>query len=79
MRQIVKWMLDRSAKQQAYFGFIGHLLARIGDNDEAITYMEKAYEERRQEIYTIAVDPGLDHLRSNPRFQDLVRRIGLKP
>ncbi|MFH1312450.1 MAG: protein kinase [Candidatus Eisenbacteria bacterium] len=79
MRQIVKRLLVRSGDAYIYFGFIGRILARLGDNDEAIAYLEKAYEERSQEIYTIAVDPGLDGIRSDPRFQDLIRRIGLKP
>jgi serine/threonine protein kinase/tetratricopeptide (TPR) repeat protein len=78
MREMVKQMLSRMGSGRPPLGFIAHVLAQIGDTDEAIACAEKAYEERTQEIYTLAVDPAFDPIRSDPRFQDVVRRIGLK-
>jgi len=47
----------------------------LGENDEALTWLEKAVEDRAWESITLPVEPKLDCLRSHPRFKDLVRRI----
>ncbi|HEX8835594.1 MAG TPA: winged helix-turn-helix domain-containing protein [Candidatus Acidoferrum sp.] len=49
----------------------------VGDEEEALADLEKAYSEHFAILTTLKVDPGLDPLRSDPRFQDLVRRAGL--
>jgi hypothetical protein len=47
-----------------------------GDKDEALRYLEKAYEDRAGELLRyIGVDPLLDPLRSDPRFEALARKI----
>ncbi len=47
----------------------------IGDKDAALTWMERAIEEQDQELISPKVDPSLDPLRSEPRFQALMRRM----
>jgi tetratricopeptide (TPR) repeat protein len=47
----------------------------LDDKDQAMTWLEKAYEERFNP--SVLVRPCFDSLRSDPRFQDLLRRIGL--
>ncbi|HET9409892.1 MAG TPA: protein kinase [Candidatus Sulfotelmatobacter sp.] len=49
----------------------------LGEADRAIDYLEKAYAERSHWIIYLHIDPGLDALRPDPRFQDILRRIGL--
>jgi tetratricopeptide (TPR) repeat protein len=49
--------------------------AGLGNNDRALEFLQKAYEEHYPSMGVIKVDPLLDRLRSNPRFQDLVRRM----
>ena len=49
-----------------------------GDYERAIDWLEEAYEVRDPNLPYIG-DPGFDPLRSDPRFQDLVRRMGLPP
>jgi TolB-like protein/Tfp pilus assembly protein PilF len=51
--------------------------AGLGDNDQAFAWLERAYEERRIRMQWLNVDPLLARLRSDPRFTDLVRRMGL--
>ncbi len=51
--------------------------AGLGDNDQAFAWLEKSYQERRDRMVWLNVDPLLEPLRSDPRFGDLVRRIGL--
>jgi hypothetical protein len=51
----------------------------LGEKDQAFSWLEKGYEERSTAFYLLKVDPMWDPLRSDPRFQDLLRRIGLQP
>ena len=51
--------------------------AGLGDNDQAFAWLEKAYQERYDRMVWLNVDALLEPLRSDPRFKDLVRRVGL--
>jgi hypothetical protein len=49
----------------------------VGDKEEALADLEKAYSQHYGFLITIKVEPALDPLRSDPRFQELLRRVGL--
>jgi tetratricopeptide (TPR) repeat protein len=49
----------------------------LGDKDQAFAWLEKSYVERERWMVTLKVAPALDPLRFDPRFADLVRRVGL--
>jgi Tfp pilus assembly protein PilF len=49
----------------------------LGDKQHALAWLEKAYEDRDTDILSLNTDPVYDPLRSDPRFQALVRRVGL--
>jgi eukaryotic-like serine/threonine-protein kinase len=49
----------------------------LGENDRAMDYLEKAYEEHSHWLIYLHLDPSMDGLRENPRFQNLLRRVGL--
>jgi TolB-like protein len=51
----------------------------LGENDQAFALLEKAYAERDSNIVGLKVDQQFDRLHSDPRFADLLRRIGLVP
>jgi TolB-like protein/tetratricopeptide (TPR) repeat protein/DNA-binding winged helix-turn-helix (wHTH) protein len=51
----------------------------LGEADQAFAWLEKAYSEHASDLRALKVDPIYDPLRSGPRFQDLVRRVGLPP
>jgi hypothetical protein len=48
-----------------------------GQKDLAFEWFEKALEDRSGWLTNLNIEPGLDPIRSDPRFQDLVRRVGL--
>ncbi|MDQ3041931.1 MAG: tetratricopeptide repeat protein, partial [Acidobacteriota bacterium] len=52
--------------------------APLGNKDKAFEYLEKAYQRRELWMFYLQVDPRLDSLRDDPRFDELVRRVGLK-
>jgi eukaryotic-like serine/threonine-protein kinase len=70
--------LTKLAKQKyvASYFFAGIHIG-LGENDRAIEYLEKSYEEHCHWLIYLHVDPSMDGLRDDPRFQDLLRRIGL--
>ena len=47
----------------------------LGDKDEAIHWLRKDYEERGNWISQLKVDPVMDPLRSDQRFQELMRQL----
>jgi tetratricopeptide (TPR) repeat protein len=49
----------------------------LGNNDEAFAWFERAYKEQSNILIYLKVFPPYDSLRGDPRFQDLVRRVGL--
>jgi tetratricopeptide (TPR) repeat protein len=52
--------------------------ALLGDKEQTLEWLERAYQNREgQGLRWINSDPRLDSLRPEPRFQDLVRRVGL--
>jgi Tetratricopeptide repeat len=51
--------------------------AKIGNKDRAFECLESGYRARGFEMLVLKNDPDLDRLRSDPRFSELVRRVGL--
>ncbi|MGC2723334.1 MAG: tetratricopeptide repeat protein, partial [Candidatus Acidiferrales bacterium] len=70
--------LTQLAKQKyvAPYFFAGIHIG-LGEHDRAIEYLEKSYEEHSHWLIYLHIDPSMDELRDNPRFQDLLWRIGL--
>ena len=68
VRQNDRWL-------QAYG--VAASLAGLGEKDEAFAWLEKAYQQREYELTLLRVSPAMDNLRSDPRFTDLLRRVGL--
>ena len=73
MRQLQE--LSKSHYVMSYW--IALLHTSPEEKDVAFHWLEKAYEERSATLALIKVDPRLDFLRSDPRFDDLVRRMNL--
>jgi serine/threonine-protein kinase len=57
----------------SYFFALVH--AGLGERDQALRYLEKAYEERSTVLAYVQIDPRLASLRAEPRFVALVRRL----
>jgi tetratricopeptide (TPR) repeat protein len=56
---------------------IAVIYSGLGQNDKALEFLEKAYQERSPDIaYSLKADLRVDSLRPDPRFHDLLRRVG---
>jgi len=76
--QKVAEMLASAARKRyippTYFAIV---YAGLGDKEKALEWLEKAYQDRADLLTWVNVEPMMDGVRSDPRFQDLIRRIGL--
>ena len=52
--------------------------AAVGDLDKAFAALERAYQARSAGLIYLHLDPGYEPLRADPRYAELVRRIGLR-
>jgi tetratricopeptide (TPR) repeat protein len=53
------------------------LYVGLGDKDKAFVELEKSFNERGYYVPLLRVDPLMDPLRGDPRFADLIKRVGL--
>ena len=58
-------------------GELAVLYAALSEREQAFASLEQAYAAHDLQLQFLGVDPPFDSLRSDPRFQDLVRRVGL--
>lgn len=76
----VQFNLDQlvASPQRGFPAFlVASFYAKAGNKDEAIKWLEKGYEERDFRMILLSVSFEFDDLRSDPRFGELVRRMGL--
>jgi adenylate cyclase len=62
---------------QAVADELASLYARAGDADRALAWLEKSYADRSARLTHLKVNARYDNLRDDPRFADLLRRVGL--
>jgi tetratricopeptide (TPR) repeat protein len=58
---------------------IAQAFAGMGDQDQALAWLEKAYAGRSNGLTSLKVNPAYDLLRGDRRFRELLRRVGLEP
>src|SRR5215813_9673984 len=75
--KVLEDMLELSKQQPVSPYSIASLYATLGEKDRAFEWLEKVYQERNYYVVFLNVDPTLDSLRDDPRFTDLLKRIGL--
>ena len=78
MRLAAQTLTTHSRKTYVPPLWIAVLYARAGEKDQALQWLEKACEQREGgDLLTVRLPPEWDDLRSDPRFQDLLRRMNL--
>ena len=77
VEKILAELLQQSKKGYVSPYMIATLCTSLGDREKAFEYLDQAYRERSPDIpYFLKADIRLDPLRSDPRFQQMVRRVG---
>jgi TolB-like protein/Flp pilus assembly protein TadD len=68
---------EQSKQRYVSRGVFALIYAALGDKDQAFAWLEKAVEEHDLSVARLKVDHRFDPLRSDPRFAELVKRVGL--
>jgi TolB-like protein/Tfp pilus assembly protein PilF len=78
-RRLLAQLQDIAKRRYVSPVYIARVHAGLGENAEAMAFLNRAFHERNDQLTGLRVDPAFDHLRADPRFVDLMRRIGLTP
>jgi TolB-like protein/DNA-binding winged helix-turn-helix (wHTH) protein len=75
--KILEDLTKHSGRRYVSPFYIALVVSGLRQNDQALGWLDKAYQDRSNGLIFLKVDPELDSLRSNPRFQALQRRVAL--
>jgi serine/threonine protein kinase/tetratricopeptide (TPR) repeat protein len=76
-RKILQQLTDRSQQTYVQPTWVAVIHIGLGENDPAFDWLQRAYEDRSAWLVNLKVDPFFDPIRSDPKFVDLARRVGL--
>ena len=76
---IVRELEERYVKGESNGQYVARVYAGLGDKDQAFAWLEKDFRQRSGLLSIITWWFAFDGLRSDPRYADLVRRMGLEP
>ncbi len=74
-RAILSSLLERRKKEYVSAYEIAAVYAGLGDKEHSFEWLQKAYEERSESLPSFRMDPRIRGLQSDPRFQELLRRM----
>jgi len=74
---IIKELLERFAKQEADGRDLAVAYVGLNDKDQAFAWIEKSYAARSNFLAVLRLEPMLDPLKSDPRWQELLKRVGV--
>ena len=76
-RQMLEELTSLAKQKYVAPYFFAGIYIGLGENDRAMEYLEKSYEEHSQWLIYLHIDPSMQGLKDDVRFQDLLRRVGL--
>ena len=77
-REVLAELLKSASERYVSPYNIALIYNGLGDPDKTFAWLERAYEQRDQKIVFLKVEPKWNNLREDPRFQDLMRRVGFE-
>lgn len=76
---ILKELEERHATGEIVGQSVAAVYVGLGDLDQAFAWLEKDFQHRNAELQYVVNRTQFEQLRSDPRYTDLIRRMGLKP
>jgi serine/threonine protein kinase/tetratricopeptide (TPR) repeat protein len=76
-RKILEELLGLSRRRVVSSFSMAIVCAGLGDTDATLQWLERSFEAREDALVSLLVNPRLDPLRTDPRFENLLRRVGL--
>jgi hypothetical protein len=77
-REVAREVTSLEMRPQNYAQTIAVLYAGAGDRANALRWLEESFRRREPLLFFVAVDPSLEFLRSEPRLQALLQKMGLQ-
>jgi len=77
-RKLLRRLIELSKQGYVDHYYIAMAYAGLGEKDLAFEYLARAYEERSPSMIGLKIDPFLDNLRSDSRYTELLRKVGLE-
>jgi tetratricopeptide (TPR) repeat protein len=77
--KVIEKLKERSKRKYVAPYDIALVYIGLGDKDQAFAWLEKAYAAHSNDMSNLQADPTFDPLRSDPRYQDLLRRMNFPP
>jgi hypothetical protein len=75
-QRIIDEMEQMSTKKYVAFLTIALAYGDLGEKDQAFAWLDKAYDDHSEYLLWLNYDPSFESVRSDPRFQDLARKVG---
>lgn len=76
---ILKELEEKHARREAFGFHLAEVYSGLGDKEQAFAWLERDFQQRNDSLSGITAELGFEVLRSDPRYADLVRRMGLNP
>ncbi len=76
-RAVIRSLTERAAQQYVMSAFIAYVHLGLGEMDQVIDLLERAYEDREPDLTLFNVYPFTEPVRREPRYRDLLRRMNL--
>jgi len=77
-RKILNNVIENSKENYVSSKYIASVFLALGEKEQGLAWLEKAFRERDPGLLWLKTDHTFDRVRSDPRFADLLRRIGLE-
>ena len=77
--EILEGLTELAKQQYVAPHFFAGIHVGVGENYQALEYLERSCEEKSHWLNYLHIDPSMDTLRDDPQFRDLLRRVGLPP
>ncbi len=77
--KLLEQLKERSRQTYVQPSLMATIYLGLGEQDQAFDWLQKAYEDRSAGLVYLKIDPAFDSIRSDPRYIDLLRRVGLSP
>lgn len=76
-RKLLDELKDRSKQKYVSWFYIAAVYSGLGEKDQAFASLDRAYQQHEQGFVVVRREPMFDPLRADPRYGDLLRRLGL--
>jgi TolB-like protein len=77
-QRIITELTARAPHEYIDETLIAYIFVALGDRDQVFAWLEKGYQSRAGDLPWMIMEPKFDPIRSDPRFDEMVQRMGLK-